>query len=366
MVMTLVNFTICVLAVLFLWYTNRSVAGLKSILWGFLSISAGFALAYLCKPVLGRAATWFGNTAMTGGLLFLLDGALCFRNFRRMPAWLLTTVCGPFLIAQTYLLYIRDDRPLRVAVLSILMACIAFAGAGVMCLKVRREDRVTFGIVAFGFATYGTSQVLRFCTSLSAVPNPDPQIGLFVMNIAMVGALFGLSTATNFKLNERIEKLALMDPLTGLPNRRAFDDRLDCVHTKSIATGSPVALYYIDIDRFKAVNDLFGHHIGDMVLKEVAVRLSNAVHENDCVVRLGGDEFVVLSERFPTRASAEPLLQQLCRCLSEPLAIGGVKLDLSVSCGLAFYPEEGNHPSELLREADAEMYLMKRRFTSVT
>ena len=357
--MTLVNFTICVVAALFVWSSNRPIPGLKSVLIGFSSITIGFALAYLLKVPLGRGAIWIGNIAMTAGLLFLLDAALLFRNFRRMPWWLLTALCTPFLLAQTYLLFVRDDRPLRVVVLAVLMSAIGFAGAAVMLYRVRREDRATSGIIAFGFAIYAATQVLRIYTSLTFAA-PDPPFVLFVINIAMIAALFGVSTATNLKLKERIEKLAFLDPLTELPNRRAFDDRLDRVHTKSIATNSPVALIYIDLDRFKAVNDQFGHETGDAVLKEVAGRLTAFVQPEDCLARLGGDEFAVLTERCATRMSAKLLLDQLCSAVSEPLLIAGVHMDVSVSCGLAFYPEDVKHPSELLREADLEMYQMKR------
>ena len=363
--MTLMNFTICVVAAVFVWYSNRPVPGLKSVAWGFVSIGVGFALAYLLKPVLGRGATWFGNIAMTGGMLCLLDAALRFRNFRPIPWWLITSVCTPFLIAQTYLLFIRNDRPLRVAVLAVLMSSIAFAGTVVTLYKTRREDRITSGIIAFGFAIYGATQVLRIFTSLAPVPNPDPPIVLVIINLAIIAALFGVSTATNLKLKERIEKLAFLDPLTGLPNRRAFDERLDRIHTKSIATASQVALYYIDLDRFKSINDRFGHQTGDLVLTQVAAKLSALVHREDCLARLGGDEFAVVTERFPSRQAAALLQQQLCQALLEPIVVTGIPMDLTISCGLAFYPEDVAHPADLLREADAEMYQMKRRESSV-
>lgn len=359
--MTLVNFTICVIAALFVWFTNRPIVGLKSVAYGFIAISIGFALAYLLKPVLGRGAIWFGNVAMTGGMFFLLDGALGFRNFRRMPWWLAAGISIPFLIAQTYLLFVRDDRPLRVAILAFLMSSIALAGAAVMSYKVRREDRVTFGIIAFGFTIYAATQILRIVGSLATVPAPDPPLVLLIINVAIIAALFGLSTATNLKLKERIEKLAFLDSLTGLPNRRAFDDRLDRVHTRSIATNSPVALFYIDLDRFKSINDRYGHQMGDIVLKQVATRLASFVHQDDCLARLGGDEFAVLTERYATRLAATPLLDQLCHALSEPIVVIGISFDLSVSCGMAFYPDDVSHPHDLLREADIEMYQMKRR-----
>jgi len=156
-----------------------------------------------------------------------------------------------------------------------------------------------------------------------------------------------------------ILRLAYQDVLTGLPNRACFSDRLDQAIKLGKRTERPFTILMMDLDRFKFVNDTLGHHIGDVVLREVGRKLSGLLRESDTVARLGGDEFAVLLQNAE-REHVAGVVQKILRVLEEPIACDGHALDVGTSIGVASYPEHGETPSTLLRRADVAMYVAKR------
>ena len=154
---------------------------------------------------------------------------------------------------------------------------------------------------------------------------------------------------------------ALHDPLTGLPNRVLFADRLEHALARLRREDSSLALLFIDIDGFKAVNDRFGHEEGDRVLAEAARRLAAAVRPADTAARFGGDEFVVLCESA-SRDEAEAVAGRVGERWLEPVVVGDREsIVLSCSIGVAVTDSAETSPDRLLREADASMYRSKRR-----
>jgi len=158
---------------------------------------------------------------------------------------------------------------------------------------------------------------------------------------------------------ERVRHMALHDHLTGLPNRQLFMDRLDQAMRRAKRGGAHVALVYIDLDRFKGLNDAYGHAHGDRVLVETGLRLRACVRESDTVARLGGDEFVVILPDLLHLEDALPVAEKIQQSLYDPEA-GGGRLFLGASVGLACYPEHGLDQDTLLARADAAMYEAKR------
>lgn len=158
---------------------------------------------------------------------------------------------------------------------------------------------------------------------------------------------------------EKIRKLAYADPLTGLPNRALFDDRLN----RAVSTGqridSPFSVLILDMDRFKYINDVLGHEAGDYVLKEVSTRLESALRESDTVARLGGDEFalLLLSNSDDDIISA---VNKIVEVFEEPVTLNNQPIDIGCSIGIAKFPEHGQNASILLRRADIAMYSAKR------
>ncbi|PPC87360.1 MAG: GGDEF-domain containing protein [Methylotenera sp.] len=148
------------------------------------------------------------------------------------------------------------------------------------------------------------------------------------------------------------------DPLTQLPNRRAFQRELETAAKRSTRAGSTIALAYIDLDHFKPINDSFGHHVGDAVLMSVAKRLNTAVRVCDSVARIGGDEFVALIEEIKSDEDIIPIVERIVKSIKEPFLVGGQQIDISCSVGIAVYPRDGD-TEKLMICADAAMYKAK-------
>jgi diguanylate cyclase (GGDEF)-like protein len=157
---------------------------------------------------------------------------------------------------------------------------------------------------------------------------------------------------------QRIRQIALHDTLTGLPNRAAFNDLLDCSIYKATEEDRELAVLSFDFDRFKEVNDVFGHAAGDDLLKVAASRLSEILSAGEYVARLGGDEFVLIQER-PEGDSARLLAQRLVESLSRPFESGGKSISAEVSVGIAYFPHHGRQREDLLANADLAMYRAK-------
>jgi diguanylate cyclase (GGDEF)-like protein len=149
---------------------------------------------------------------------------------------------------------------------------------------------------------------------------------------------------------------AMHDALTGLPNRKLFFDRLSQALARSVRRRSSVAVLFIDIDHFKAVNDTYGHHVGDQLLLAVAARLTERVRRSDTVARLAGDEFVIVYEDLdgPERQTVE-LQQRIDSAFTEPFLVDDISLSVSASTGIAFATDDCD-PDLLLTRADHAMY----------
>jgi diguanylate cyclase (GGDEF)-like protein len=160
-----------------------------------------------------------------------------------------------------------------------------------------------------------------------------------------------------------LEEEAMHDPLTGLANRRLFYDRLQhaLLHAKRHA--KKVGVLFVDMNRFKEVNDIHGHHVGDAVLTEVAARLVASVRESDTIARVGGDEFVVLLEELRDRNDCYTAVKKIEESLSRDTKLYGLGLELSASIGQAIYPDDGTTEDQLIRAADAAMYNIKTRLS---
>ncbi len=163
------------------------------------------------------------------------------------------------------------------------------------------------------------------------------------------------------KSRERIDFLAHHDSLTELPNRALLNDRLEMAINTAKRRGEKVGILFIDLDRFKNINDSLGHSAGDQILRQTAARLTSSVRNDDTVARLGGDEFVVLLPRVRDERSLAEVAIKLREELLKPYIVEDMPLHLSPSIGIAVYPDDGDTPSTLIKNADAAMYLAKEK-----
>ncbi|MFN3790714.1 EAL domain-containing protein [Massilia sp.] len=177
--------------------------------------------------------------------------------------------------------------------------------------------------------------------------------------LAGANALLQEEIAERRQAEARVHHMAYHDSLTGLPNRALLSDRLDCALRAAHRSGRKLAVMFLDLDRFKTINDSLGHATGDQLLREVARRLCTAVRDSDTVARLGGDEFVVLLPDVGGARDCAQVGDKIIEALATPFPFEGRSLHISPSIGICLYPDDGDDVDTLMRHADAAMYHAK-------
>jgi diguanylate cyclase (GGDEF)-like protein/PAS domain S-box-containing protein len=208
----------------------------------------------------------------------------------------------------------------------------------------------------------GSATVEARCVRHDGVLTPYLCNGVVLKNPA--GEVIGF-TGTARDITERIEAaermrhMAHYDALTDLPNRALFSDRLQRALSNANREKKRMALMFIDLDRFKHINDTFGHKVGDLVLQEATCRMLACVRESDTVARIGGDEFIVLLPAIERQEYALMVAEKIRHALSQPFALAGEIVSISSSIGIAIYPEHGLSEEYLVNHADDAMYRAK-------
>jgi len=167
--------------------------------------------------------------------------------------------------------------------------------------------------------------------------------------------------STQKQQEERILHQANYDSLTDLPNRFLTLDRLSQMIKESLRTGNRAAVLFLDLDDFKKINDTMSHEVGDRILIQAATRLRNVMRDDDTVSRLGGDEFVMLVGSLSNAGEAYPVAETVLECFRDPFHLDGRELVLTASIGIAIFPDDGDNPATLLRNADTAMYHSKEQ-----
>jgi diguanylate cyclase (GGDEF)-like protein len=284
---------------------------------------------------------------------------------------------------------IEYDPPLFVA--SIIIAIVASLAALWIAFQLRRKYSGTAI-----FAKLGSAVVMGFAitgmhyTGMAAAQFAPDSICLAAdvsggMDHAMLAFIIGLATmsvlaitlvisafdahfaAHTAKLadslkaaNDQLRSIALYDNLTGLPNRFLLDDRLEQAAFRAGRSDRSFALMFVDLDRFKPVNDSFGHRVGDELLKAVARRLKNCVRKADTVARTGGDEFVIVLSEIAQATDAAMISGKVLNELSRPFHVEGNQLEISCSIGISVFPDDGKDIATLMINADKAMYHAKK------
>jgi diguanylate cyclase (GGDEF)-like protein/PAS domain S-box-containing protein len=198
------------------------------------------------------------------------------------------------------------------------------------------------------------------CGTFALVGNKPREAALSNIDrdfVKILSALLG-SIIERGRHEKRLDELARLDALTGLPNRKSVHDRIDELIVAARREQRAFAVHFVDLDKFKAVNDTGGHAVGDEVLRLTASRLQHCVREHDVVARLGGDEFVIL-QPFEDGINASDLAERIVDAIEKPFAINGRNYELSCSVGVSYFPGDGADGLTLLSRADNAMYRAK-------
>jgi diguanylate cyclase (GGDEF)-like protein len=248
------------------------------------------------------------------------------------------------------------------------------SGEAVAVPDLREEDRfpaftplaLEAGLVAvFTFPLREGSNCLGALDLYRQTPGPlDEEAMAAAQTLADVAAAYlsnAQARAEQRDSSDRYRESALHDPLTGLANRVLLGQRVDHAVNRARRSHNAVALLFVDLDRFKEVNDEYGHQTGDELLVEVARRLSATLRPGDTLARLSGDEFVVLCEDLDETTRVEPVAERLGAALADPFVLSGHELEVTASVGIAFAGSGDDVPERLLRDADVAMYQAKRK-----
>ena len=253
------------------------------------------------------------------------------------------------------------------------IAAVAFAVASWGLWRARsRRVGVGFTMLSAGFALYAVEEayyaffaVMWFRTG--TLPDYAVYLGFIdfllqaMLGVGMIGCLLEDEREASELATVEIEHLAYHDALTGLPNRPLFIDRLIVALAQASRGNQRLAVFFLDLDRFKDINDSLGHTVGDALLKAVSDRIRRCVREGDTVARFGGDEFTLLIPRVEAVEDAAKIAQKILETLKIPFVVGDRELFVTTSIGISIHPIDGLDPETLVRNADTAMYRAKEQ-----
>ena len=292
---------------------------------------------YLVAPLLLTASRWDLLPTNAGARL---EGLL-----------LVLSMVGLTLLMMIYVDPLRPaEIVLFVLIPTVLWAALRFSVTGAS-LAIFLAGLIALGVAV---AAYG---------GITGNTPPRDVFALQVSMLAMVLAgLFVSAALTEHRYSElQLNMLANHDPLTGLPNRSYFQDFLGHALARAQRENAQVSLLFIDLDRFKHINDSQGHEVGDQVLRIVANRLVEQLRADDFVARLGGDEFAVILNHPPASRAASRVARKLIQALAESFKLGQRRYAIGASIGISVFPDDGSDANTLLRQADLAMYQAKQR-----
>lgn len=308
-------------------------------------------LAALAYPLLMARGSLPLQIASAGLCLSLAAVVLVVPRMRDFAPWLQIANVGALIVLAAFFFV---ETPGSVLSLGVVMLAIF----GSQYAFVRRRDLAA--VYAFGTLALVLGSVLRGeLTAPWGLASVSMIVAAFVVAYA-TGAL--QISAQNNLVHERLKKteLAHVDELTGLPSRSVLFERLDGALASARRRKHDVAVLYVDLDRFKRVNDTYGHRAGDHVLVQVGCRLKRAVRTDEIAARIGGDEFVVLLPHVSQFNEPDEAAARFARILEEPYVFEGERLEIGASIGVARSPYDGFERARLLASADAAMYARKR------
>ena len=305
---------------------------------GFIMAASGFSRH---APVIGGAITGMAVAVMhyTGMMAYRVQGIITWDTGYLLASIVLSVALSAAAIHIAARKLTSRYRIASAGVLFLAIICLHFTGMTAF--------QVTPLLVDNEFSNPAAMQALALAVAA---------VALVIVGAGL--ASYIIDDSARVESLDKLRHMALNDSLTGLPNRSSFADRLDHEIDLATETGGKVALIGIDLNRFKEVNDLRGHNVGDMLLKALAGRLADLLQDGEFIARTGGDEFAAI-QRFSDQATLEDFLMRLKQALFEPIMIEEFEIVPGASLGVAIYPDNASSREGLINNADLAMYRAK-------
>jgi diguanylate cyclase (GGDEF)-like protein len=336
----------------FMWATVPSETQINSRRMGIVTYVS--TSLYLLLASLPHAAGWAFDLASIFIALGPLAVGLFYRRYSQHALRWLTVGFHFALGAELLVLRRQSGGDPSLGVNAILF--VIYMGCCIYFWYSHREGTTGSIITIGGF--FAWSSVFVVAPSLNYF-RPNLHLESEIWNLPKYVVAIGMLLLVLEKQIERSQYLALHDDLTALANRRLFQDRLMTALERARRAGTSLALLQIDLDRFKEVNDTYGHHIGDLLLRHVSSILETRVRRSDTVARTGGDEFSVILEEPNRKGGADLVAESLIKTLSEPFELDGHRVHIGASIGISIFPDDGDDPEALCIAADMKMYKVK-------
>lgn len=364
----LLTTAICAVALVTVWRINRHLPGVLQMMIGVVFNLFAFltGLAQSLGFIAPELSVWLTNLFSLSALVVLMEGMLRFRGYESPSRWKYIFVLLPLIALLGW--WNIDNAVRRYLFHDAIAVLLLIATAIIMVWRPRTAVELrTYALASLFSFLMALGFTARWLTAWQALS--DPQADFTTANallytgilMYMVGLSFAVIAACYLKSHQNVLQLASEDALTGLPNRRSIDETLKRQFSVARRQQKPFAVMILDLNKFKQVNDTYGHATGDALLTEVAGRLRRFVRDADYVGRLGGDEFLLILTDVEDQRSADAAIERLRTHLDGPVVFRGDSLSIEISLGLALWPQDADSVDRLLSVADQRMYSDKSR-----
>lgn len=349
---------------------HTKFSGIRTMGAGYFLIGGGCVLLGLRHFIYDFASIVLANTAIIMGVVLIYRGLFRFRGISlSYERWLSPTLVLVLAALMYFYTFHIPDVNLRIQAFSIVFAAACLIGATGLFRHRESHNRMAGKMLIAMFLLVSAFFIFRFFRSFYEVPPEDFMNAGLLSALAVIAGEF-LVILSSFctiwmasdELQDELSEIARIDPLTGLYNRRAFDECCDIEFSRAQRSGAPFAIIMCDLDHFKNVNDEYGHHVGDEVLRRFANTLKEHIRKHDVVARFGGEEFVLLLPGKDTEQGLEVAEKLRAKTADTQITIGDdVCLTLSASFGVAHYDSSDREWSAVLHRADNALYAAKKQ-----
>ncbi|OYQ33633.1 hypothetical protein CHU95_14770 [Niveispirillum lacus] len=354
-------------ALVMVWRINPTVPGLG--IWSLsqcLHVTAWVLSVMVIQGlVTGPSYTLINNSLNLASMILLFEGAMRFRGFGN-PAtrqWLI--LAGIAMVVGISILN-KENMIRRYIWHDAICVAMLIAAAVTMMWRTAPHERIVHGMAAGFYVLMAAAAGWRWTVAVTLSPGetfPYQTLNASVFTLVALfglGWVYGLMLSVNMRVRQQVLAVSQIDPLTRLANRRQLETVLKRALARQRRGAGAFGITYFDLDRFKAINDRYGHAGGDAVLVTVADRLREFLRDSDDAARIGGDEFVVLFSNLRDGHDLDSASARLRRAIEGPMVLGNDVEDVRISLGAALAPRDGQHIDMLLHHADQAMYQDKR------